>query len=128
AALAIYTATSTAAAGTDVVTYHNDVARTGQNLNESVLTLNTVNVSSFGRKAIFSVDGKVDAQPLHLSAVAIPGNGVHDVLYVATEHDSVYAMDAVTGAVLWRTSLLGAGETTSDTRSCSQVTPEIGIT
>ena len=128
AALATYRATSTAAAGTDVVTYHNDVARTGQNLSESILTPNSVHVSSFGKKALFTVDGKVDAQPLYLSAVAIPGNGVHNVLYVATEHGSVYALDAAAGTVLWRTSLLGAGETTSDTRNCSQVVPEIGIT
>jgi hypothetical protein len=127
-AITLTTRTVTSQAGTDIVTYHNDVARTGQNLNESILTPATVNVSTFGKLAVFSVDGKVDAQPLLLSAVAIPGNGTRDVLYVATEHDSVYAMDAVTGAVLWRTSLLGAGETTSDTRGCSQVTPEIGIT
>ncbi|HKF65619.1 MAG TPA: PQQ-binding-like beta-propeller repeat protein [Vicinamibacterales bacterium] len=130
AALAIVLTTGTlkSTGGTDVVTYHNDVARTGQNLNESTLTPAKVNVSAFGKLAVFTVDGKVDAQPLHLTGVAIPGSGTRDVLYVATEHDSVYAMDAITGAVLWRTSLLGAGETTSDTRSCSQVVPEIGIT
>ena len=130
AALAIVLTTGTlkSTGGTDVVTYHNDVARTGQNLNESTLTPAKVNVSAFGKLAVFTVDGKVDAQPLHLAGLAIPGSGTRDVLYVATEHDSVYAMDAITGAVLWRTSLLGAGETTSDTRSCSQVVPEIGIT
>jgi hypothetical protein len=128
AALAMTTRTATSLSPVDVLTYHNDIARTGQNLNESILTPASVNVSTFGKLATFTVDGKVDAQPLFLSAVAIPSNGTHDVLYVATEHDSVYAMDAITGAVLWRTSLLGAGETTSDTRSCSQVTPEIGIT
>jgi PQQ enzyme-like repeat protein len=127
-ALTLTTRTVTSTTGIDVVMHHNDVGRTGQNLNESILTPATVNVSTFGKLAVFSVDGKVDAQPLYLSGVAIPGNGTHDVLYVATEHDSVYAMDAVTGAVLWRVSLVGAGETTSDTRSCSQVTPEIGIT
>jgi hypothetical protein len=118
----------TSLGGTDVVAYHNDVARTGQNLSESILTPGALNASTFGRIGLFSVDGKVDAQPLHLSAVSIPNNGTRDVLYVATEHDSVYAMDAITGAVLWRTSLLGAGETPSDTRSCSQVVPEIGVT
>jgi hypothetical protein len=127
-ALTLTTRTASSTSGTDVITYHNDVARTGQNLNESILTPTTVNVSTFGKLGVFAVDGKVDAQPLYLSSVAIPGGGTHDVLYVATEHESVYAMDAVTGAVLWRTSLLGAGETTSDTRSCGQVTPEIGIT
>jgi hypothetical protein len=127
-ALALTTRTVTSTTSVDVVTYHNDIGRTGQNLNEATLTPATVNVSTFGKLATFSVDGKVDAQPLYLSGVAIPASGTHDVLYVATEHDTVYAMDAVTGAVLWRTSLLGASETTSDTRSCSQVTPEIGIT
>jgi hypothetical protein len=127
-AIVLTTGTLTSTGGTDVVTYHNDVARTGQNLNESTLTPSTVNVSAFGKLAVFAVDGKVDAQPLHLAGVAIPGSGTRDVLFVATEHDSVYAMDAITGAVLWRTSLLGAGETTSDTRNCSQVVPEIGIT
>jgi hypothetical protein len=127
-AVVLTTRTVISVGGTDVVTYHNDVARTGQNLNESILTPAIVSVTTFGKIGFFAVDGKVDAQPLHLSSVSIPGGGVHDVLYVATEHDSVYAMDAVTGAVLWRTSLLGAGETTSDTRSCGQVVPEIGIT
>jgi hypothetical protein len=112
----------------DVVTYHNDTARTGQNLNETLLTPGTVSVSTFGKTGFFPVDGKVDAQPLFLSGVAIPGMGTHDVLYVVTEHDSVYALDAASGGVLWHASMLGSGETTSDTRGCSQVTPEIGIT
>ncbi len=96
------------APGTDVVTYHNDNARTGQNLKETSLTPATVNVSTFGKVGFYSVDGKVDAQPLYLSALAIPGQGTHNVLYVATEHDSVYAFDADTGAVLWRTSRCSA--------------------
>ena len=120
--------TVTSAAGTDVVTYHNDIARTGQNLSETFLTSSSVNAASFGKIGFFSADGKVDAQPLYLSAVAIPGQGTRNVLYVATEHDSVYGFDADTGAVLWQVSMLGAGETPSDGRSCSQVVPEIGIT
>jgi hypothetical protein len=127
-ALVLTTRSVMSQAGMDVVTYHNDVARTGQNLNESILTPAIVSATTFGKIGFFTVDGKVDAQPLYLSSVSIPGGGVHDVLYVATEHDTLYAMDAVTGALLWRTSLVGAGETTSDTRSCSQVVPEIGIT
>jgi outer membrane protein assembly factor BamB len=114
--------------GVDVVTYHYDLARTGLNANESVLKPATVAAAGFGRAALFATDGKVDAQPLYLSAVGIPGQGVRDVLYVATEHDTVYAFDAITGAVLWRVSLLGSGETPSDQRSCGQVVPEIGIT
>ena len=120
--------TLAAAGGIDVLTYHNDVARTGQNLNEAVLTPANVSMATFGRVGFFSVDGRVDAQPLFLSSVVISGQGTHNVLYVATEHDSVYAFDGDTGTVLWRVSLLGVGETPSDNRGCSQVTPEIGIT
>jgi len=126
--LASNTRALTASVVTDVLTYHNDIARTGQNLTESILSADRVTASTFGKIRILSTDGKVDAQPLYLSALAIPGNGTHDVVYVATEHDTVYAFDAASGAVLWQRSLLGAGETTSDTRSCSQVVPEIGIT
>ena len=118
----------TSATGTDVITYHNDNARTGQNLSETILTPASVNSSTFGNRGFFPLDGKVDAQPLYLSALAMPAQGTHSVLYAVTEHGSVYALDAVTGSVLWRASTLGAGETTSDTRGCSQVTPEIGIT
>jgi hypothetical protein len=116
------------AGGTDIVTYHNDVARTGQNLSEFALTPARVTASTFGKTAFFTTDGKVDAQPLYLSSLDIPTTGVRSVVYVATEHDSVYAFDAASGSVLWKTSLLGAAETPSDTRGCSQVTPEIGIT
>jgi outer membrane protein assembly factor BamB len=73
------------------------------------------------------VDGKVDAQPLYLSALGIAG-GTHNVVYVATEHNSVYAVDADSGGILWKVSLLNSGESTSDTHGCNQVLPEIGIT
>jgi hypothetical protein len=112
----------------DILTYHNDNARTGQNLNETILNLTNVGSNTFGRLFTISVDGKVDAQPLYASAVSIPANGTHNVLFVATEHDSVYALDADTGTVLWQVSLLKAGETTSDDRGCGQVAPEIGVT
>ena len=112
----------------DVLTYHNDNARTGQNLNETILTPSNVNATQFGKVFQASVDGKVDAQPLFASAVDIPAQGTHNVLFVATEHDSVYAFDADTGTQLWKVSLLQAGETTSDTHGCGQITPEIGIT
>jgi Big-like domain-containing protein/putative pyrroloquinoline-quinone binding quinoprotein len=113
---------------TDVLTYHNDLARTGQNLRETLLTPANVDASNFGKLFVISVDGKVDAQPLYVSSVAIAG-GTHNVLVVATEHDSVYAFDADTGAKLWQVSMLKTGETTSEDRfSCGQVTPEIGVT
>jgi hypothetical protein len=116
----------------DVTTYHYDNSRSGQNLNETVLTPGNVNSTKFGKLGEFVVDGKVDAQPLYLSQVTIGGQK-KNVLYVATEHGSVYAFDADsingTGStVLWKTSTLGSGETTSDNRGCGQVTPEIGIT
>jgi outer membrane protein assembly factor BamB len=113
---------------TNVLTYHNDIARTGQNLTETVLTPTNVNSLSFGKLLSVSVDGKVDAQPLYVSQVVVAGQGTHSVVYAATEHDSVYAIDANSGQVLWRVTLLAAGETTSDDRGCGQVTPEIGIT
>jgi hypothetical protein len=114
-------------ATTDVVTYHNDVARTGQNLSETILTTSNVTSSTFGKLGFFSVDGKVDAEPLYLSGLSI-GGGTHNVLYVVTEHDSVYAFDADSGSILWQVSVVGSGESTSDDRGCGQVVPEIGIT
>ncbi len=117
---------------TDVITYHYDNQRTGQNLNEVTLTPANVNSSKFGKLGEFAVDGKVDAQPLYLSNLMIGGQK-RNVLYVVTEHGSVYAFDAdsingTTPTSLWKTSTLGSGETTSDDRGCFQVSPEIGIT
>jgi Protein of unknown function, DUF481 len=112
---------------TDVLTYKNDVARTGQNLTESVLTLTNISSSTFGLLRNLSVDGKVDAQPLYLSQLTI-NSTAHNVVYVATEADSVYAFDSDTGTTLWQVSLLPSGETLSDPHGCDQVTPAIGIT
>ncbi len=111
----------------NVITWHNDNARTGQNTQEGILSPNYVTSSKFGLLYSLSVDGKVDAQPLYLSALAIAGHP-HNVAFVATEHDSVYAFDADSGAVYWHVSLLQSGEVPSDNRGCSQVTPEIGVT
>ena len=113
--------------GTDVTTYHNDIARTGQNLTETKLTQTNVNSQTFGLLRNLVVDGKVDAEPLYLSQLSVSGAN-HNVVFVATEHDSVYAFDSDTGVQLWKVSLLGSGETTSDNRGCDQVSPEIGIT
>lgn len=112
---------------TDVVTYKNDVARTGQNLTESVLTPTNVNAASFGLLRNLMVDGKVDAQPLYLSHLSVAGAS-RNVVYVATENNSVYAFDSDSGAVLWQVSLNGSGEVASDNHGCFQVTPTIGIT
>jgi hypothetical protein len=117
----------------DVTTYDYDDLRTGQNLNETTLTTANVNQAKFGKRGDLMVDGKVDAQPLYLSNVSIPGVGAKNVLYVATEHGSVFAFDAdnVSGTAaqpLWKISTQLPGEGPSDDRGCSQVTPEIGIT
>src|SRR5947209_1311105 len=111
-----------------VLTYHNNNARTGQNLNERILTPSNVNVNTFGKLFVIPVDGKVDAQPLYMPGVAVPNKGTHNILFIATENDSVYAVDAVNGTLLWSRTLLKSGEIPSDSRSCSQIVPKIGIT
>ncbi len=116
-----------APAGTDVLTYKNDLSRTGLNPTESLLTPANVSSATFGLLRNLAVDGKVDAQPLYVSQLSISGSN-HNVVFAATEHDSVYAFDADTGSLLWRVTLLASGETLSDTHGCSQVTPELGIT
>jgi hypothetical protein len=113
--------------GTDVTTYHNDTGRTGQNTTETILTQANVNSTMFGLLRKLAVDGRVDAEPLYLSQLSV-GGVTHNVVFIMTEHDSAYAFDADTGAQLWKVSLAGSGETSSDDRGCSQVTPEIGIT
>ncbi|HWD21228.1 MAG TPA: pyrrolo-quinoline quinone [Verrucomicrobiae bacterium] len=113
---------------TDVLTYHNDNARTGQALHEEILTPANVNTGHFGLLRTLAVDGKVDAEPLYAAGVPIPGVGLRNILLVVTEHDSVYAFNADGTNIYWKVSMLGSGETTSDTRGCSQVSPEIGIT
>lgn len=115
------------AAATDVLTYHNDMARTGQYLAETILTPDNVDPTHFGKVAFLAVDGKVDAQPLYVSHVSMSG-AAHNVVYVVTEHAGVYAFDADTYEKLWQRTLLGAGEAPSDNRHCTQITPEIGIT
>jgi len=110
-----------------VVTYHYDNARTGLNPNETILTLANVNATMFGKLNFLSADGKVDAEPLYLASVTINGQ-THNVLYIATEHASVYAFDADSGVQLWKVSTLGANERTSDDHGCYSISPEIGIT
>ena len=111
-----------------VLTYHNDNMRTGRNLSETLLTLKNVKSTTFGKLFVIPTDGLVDAQPLYAPDVSIPGNGTHNVLFVATEHGTVYGFDADSGSALWHVTTLAAGETSSDKRGCGQVTPEIGVT
>ena len=115
-------------AQTNVLTYKNNNARTGANLTETILTPQNISPTSFGKLWFFQTDGWVDAQPLYVSNLVMPGHGTHNVLYVATENDTVYALDANTAAVLWQVSLALSGETASDDRGCNQIVPVMGIT
>jgi hypothetical protein len=126
-------ATLTVVPGSDAPTYHYNNMRTGLNSNEQILTKSLVNYKTFGLMGNFMVDGLVDAQPLYLANVTIPNVGPKNVLYVVTEHDSVFAFDAdsasgPTTKYLWKVSTLLSGETSSDNRDCDAINPEIGIT
>jgi hypothetical protein len=116
------------AAAQDVLTWHNDQARTGQYLSERILTLQNVNAKTFGKLFVIGVDGKVDAEPLYAGKLEVANEGLRNVLFVATEHDSVYAFDADNGNEIWHVRTLRQDESPSDDLGCSQVTPEIGIT
>jgi hypothetical protein len=130
--------TLVACAQTSVLTQHNDLSRTGQNLTETILT--PANVSSGGFQKLFSlaVDGQVNAQPLYQSNVSLTSGATpHNIVFAATEHDSVYAFDADSGgSPLWKASLLdaahgaGLGATTDpETDSgCNVGGVEYGIT
>jgi hypothetical protein len=114
-------------------TYHNDLARTGQNLSETVLTTGNVNSAQFGKLFSYAVDGQTYAQPLYVANVNIPNQGFHNVVYVATEHDSVYAFDADgrTAAPLWQNSYTSGSSVTtvpSSLFTCGSLHPEVGIT
>src|SRR6185369_2274023 len=117
----------TPADGVDIAMYKYDTSRTGQNVNESILTTANVNSSTFGLRHLIATDGKINAQPLYLSQLTV-GGAPHNVVFIATEHGSVYAVDATTYAQLWKVSLIPAGHSASDARNCTQITPEIGIT
>ncbi len=121
---------------TAVVTYHNNTSRSGLNANETILTPGNVNSRQFGKRVTYPVDGQIYAQPLFLPNVSINGS-THNVVFVATEHDSVYAFDAdqtTAVAPLWKTSLLSSSATTVPSADLFQrffnedISPEIGIT
>ncbi|HWZ94605.1 MAG TPA: chitobiase/beta-hexosaminidase C-terminal domain-containing protein, partial [Opitutaceae bacterium] len=122
--LLLSAASLTAFGQANVLTQHNDNSRTGANTNETILTPANVNQAQFGKVFTENVDGQVYAQPLYVSALNIAG-GTHNVVYVCTEHNSVYAFDANTGgAPLWQVNL---GPSSTD-QNCSDLIPEIGIT
>src|SRR5437868_11799246 len=105
AALASFSAT----AQVNVLTYRYDTGRTGANVNETILKPSNVNSSAFGKRFSYTVDGYVYAQPLYVSGLSIPGKGTHNVLFVATEKNTVYAFDAdvttASGGLLWQVNL-----------------------
>jgi beta-lactam-binding protein with PASTA domain len=106
----------------DVVTSRYDNSRSGVNSNETTLTTANVNSTSFGKLGEFTVDGQIDGQILYLNQLNIPGTGQKNVIYAATENDSVYAFDAdsvsgTTGTFLWKTSVVPAGESPVDSAS-----------
>jgi hypothetical protein len=114
----------------NVTTWHNDLSRTGVNPQETILTTANVNTSDFGKLFAVPVDGQVYAQPLVLSGMSI-GGGTHNVVYIATEHDSVYAIDADSGTLYAKVSLIPPGGTTVNSLSdlnCGDLEPEVGIT
>src|SRR5580693_4666663 len=117
-----------------VTTSQYNNSRTAATLHEKILTPQNVNAQQFGKLGAFKVNGAVYAQPLYVPAVPIPGKGTHDVLYVATEHDSVYAFDAnrPSDPPLWKVSFLdqtrGTIPLTEDMVQCPFIRPEVGIT
>jgi len=123
-------------AQTSVTTWHYDNARTSANTSETVLTPSNVNSASFGKLTTLPVDGFVVANPLYLPGVNVLGQGVHNIVYVATLHDSVYAFDAdsINNPPLWMTSILnyspaGATSVPSSVKRDSNTTgwTEVGI-
>jgi hypothetical protein len=91
--LALLSTVPLAYGGANVLTYHNDNGRTGDNLSETILTPANVNVSNFGKLFAYPVDGDVYAQPLYVSDLSLVGGDVRNVVFVATEHNSVFAFD-----------------------------------
>ena len=123
-----------------VLTYHYDNSRQGQNTNETMLTPGNVNTNTFGKLFSYSLDGYVFAEPLIVTNLAIPGQGTHNVVLVATEHNSVYALDAdgilgTNNGVLWQNNLgLSANSATApfgfrfSGGGYFDIVPEVGIT
>ena len=117
-----------------IATSQYDNSRTGATLTEKILTPQNVNAARFGKLGAFGTDGVVYAQPLFIPSVEIPNQGPHDVLFVVTEHDSVYAFDANRPGAppLWKVNFLDPKRdiTTVPARDveCPFIQPEVGIT
>jgi uncharacterized protein (TIGR03437 family) len=115
----------------NVLTYQYDLTRAGANRNETILTPSNVNQNQFGKLFTVGVDGYIYGQPLYVAGLSVAG-GIHNVVFVATEHDSVYAFDADSPQLLWQVSFLdpSSGVTTvpESDLNCVQIVPEIGIT
>ena len=116
----------------NVLTYHNDISRDGQDLKETTLTLTNVNSTKFGKRFTLSLDGEPFSQPLYVANVAVSGQGTHNVVYITTENDSVYAFDAGGSPTtpLWHTSFLTNGAVAvpcGNLGSC-EISPVVGIT
>ena len=110
ATLTVNPATPPPPSTASVLTYHNDSGRTGLNPNETILNTTNVNSATFGKLGTVAVTGLVDAQPLYVPGLMING-AIHNVVYVVTEHDMVYAFDADTpGAALWQISAIPSTE------------------
>lgn len=135
--LVLLTEVCSASSQVNFLTYHNDFLRTGANTNETILTPANVNTNTFGLLFAYPVDGQVYGQPLYVSGLAIPGQGTHNVVFVATMHDSVYAFDAdnnggANGGLIWHVSL-GTSAVTPNSDfgnrygAYHDIRPEVGI-
>jgi outer membrane protein assembly factor BamB len=120
------TVVSTPTALVGAYSYRYDNTGTGQNRFETVLTPRNVNVATFGKLFAAPMDGYVYAQPLYVRNVAVVGQGTHNVVYVATENDTIFAIDADTGAELFHTNL--GPSVPKDQLPCPDMGPQIGIT
>jgi hypothetical protein len=110
-----------------VGTLRNDPQRSGENTSEPILSPGNVSAQTFGKTGFLATDAAVDAQPLYMGGVNVPSAGARNIVYAATEANSVYAFDEATGAAVWRANLNGAGETPGDSLACDAAGPEIGI-
>ena len=129
--LALWLIATTVQAQTDVLVSRYDSGRTGQNLSETSLSVQNVGSGSFGKLYSYPLDGVTYAQPLVKASLTIPGKGTYNVVFLATEHGSVYALDADSATPIWHRSFINpaAGLTTRATSSTLEdIIPEVSIT